>query len=368
MSKKIDFFKQDIDEETRNVSKRKTKGMSIGGSKTQRIKPVRRKQSDPNVTKPKGKRRGRRPKKVFDNIDDASPDHTVKIPADNRNESAVMLRLEIDPDKLEKLEKLQLSKAKRKQEYLKKITQNEESESDDDPTSEGMFHDDTVRKGSTCHRCNSNEKIIASLRSKLEKLEKKEQTDKANKIYTNNLSFISSQTGKKVRLKKTNSLCWWDSHPFDTIPCVLPDLYHSGEYHVIGCFCSFNCALAYNLYMLKDSKMHRRESLVYALYRKMYNIPPDEPVEIRVAGKRELLTAFLGEQSIEKFRRSFTVLNKEYINYIPPLKPINIMIEERNIEVQNDEHEKDYVLKRSKPLVKKRSVISSMNIDIHDSE
>src|SRR3989337_1754678 len=105
-------------------------------------------------------------------------------------------------------------------------------------------------------------------------------------------------------------------------------------------------------------------SLIYKLDREMYGLTSDDVVDIREAPPKEILEDFGGDMSIDVFRRSFFMVDKVYIVFIPPIKPINIIIEERNINGNNDDNEKEFVLKRSKPLVNrnKRSVISSMKM------
>ena len=91
----------------------------------------------------------------------------------------------------------------------------------------------------------------------------------------------------------------------------------------------------------------------------MYGLSMEDSIDIKEAPPRESLDVFGGDKSIDAYRRSFVFVNKEYIVFIPPIKPINMIIEERNIDAVDDDG-KDYVIKRSKPLSKKRSVISSM--------
>ena len=287
------------------------------------------------------KKRGRRPKKIIDEINENIKEIKEDQTNQKNNNSAVILRLNIDPSKLK------LTSNKNPKKTNKKIPPENNEES-----SEGMFRND-IPCDDTCHKCSKNEKMITLLKSKLDKYEKKEKNDKSNKIYTNKLNLISYTTGKKIIINKTNIKCWWDTYSFTNLPCFLPEIYHNNTYHIIGCFCSFNCALAYNLYYLKDSKIYHRKSLTYKLYREMYGLSSNDIVEIREAPPKYILMDFGGDMTIDTFRRSFFMINKEYIVYIPPIKPINICIEERNIENIDDDNDKEYVLRRTKPLIKK---------------
>ena len=343
MNKKIDFFNKNIMNDINNnkmpINKNKY------NSKTSKL----------NKTKISAvKKRGRRIQKILNNTDEIVT-KTNESENNNKDDSAVILRLNIDPSKICKLTN---------NDNLKKNIETSDS-------SEGMFNND-IPNDSICHKCCKNEKIIALLKSKLEKFEKKKKIDKTNKIYVNNISFISYTTDKKISIKKTDKKCWWDSYSFNNLPCFLPELYHNNIYYVRGCFCSFNCALAYNLYYIKDSKTNRRTTLIYKLYRELYGLNVDDPLDIKEAPPKEIIGDYGGDPkiTIDVYRKTFNVLNKNYIIFVPPIKPINIIVEEHNTDsanINSDDSDK-YTLKRSKPLNNKYSVLSSMKVNIDNNE
>lgn len=335
--KKIDFFNKD--KKTNGVRVKDKTDMKKGNHEVKINKSYYGSKSSKLPDKPV-KRRGRRSKKILETTNVEPP--AESLAESKKNNSAVILRLNIDPSRLKNIPRT--------------------NKNDIDESSEGMFKND-IPVDTTCHKCAKNEKKIIALKSKLERYEKKERMDKTNKIYSNKLSFISLE-GKKVILKKTNIKCWYDCNSFTNLPCFLPEIYHNNSYYVRGCFCSFNCALAYNLHYIKDSRMDKRKSLVYTLYKEMYGLNSDEVVEIKESPYREVLEDFGGTMSIETFRRNLIISNKEYIVYMPPIKPITISIEERNIQSANDENKKDIILKRSKPLNRKSSVISSLKLNM----
>jgi len=337
------------------------------------------------------KRRGRRPKKILNNETESimrSANKTSKksIRAGDDDKSSVILRLNINPEKLNmKLKKrentvneskIKLPSIKKKPVVGKKLkhkhahakkTNKENSDSDSECSSDGMFKND-IPTDASCQKCDKNEAMIQMLKTKLDKYENKDRMDKTNKIYKNTINFISSTTGKKIHLKKTNIRCWWDCEKFNNLPFPLPELYYKNTYHVYGYFCSIECSFAYNLYYLKDSKIHQRKALAYNLYREMYGINYENMINIKTAPPREILEYFGGTVSIENYRKMFTKINKEYIIYMPPIKPITVIVEERNIVSGDKDNGEKYVLKRSKPLAKKRSVISSMKIKIKEED
>lgn len=421
MNKKIDFFNKDNKTDFNksiNNNMFNNKAKTTSGSKTSKplkkikavksvkitkksIQSAQSMQPNSENVKIQSKRRGRRPKKILETID-ADIDNDIDQKQSIKNNPSVILRLNIDPAKLKNKnsDKNKLSKSSKSSKSLKqsnvskkqkKITNNldlddsESSENEIEPkikteteidsetdinenSSEEMFKND-IPCDNTCNKCSKNEKLINLLKSKLEKYENKEKIDKASKIYCNKLNFISWTKGGKVIIKKTNSKCRWDGHQFTNLPCFLVELYHKENYYIRGCFCSFNCALAYNLYYLRDSKIYTRKSLTFQLYREMHGLSADADIDIKEAPREphELLEGYDGEMTIETFRRTFTMLYKEYILYMPPIKTFVPIIEERNIQ-SGDDTDKEYVLKRTKPLSKKKSIISTMKINMDDDD
>jgi hypothetical protein len=107
--------------------------------------------------------------------------------------------------------------------------------------------------------------------------------------------------------EKTKVACWWCTHNFDTLPCYIPDKYYKDKYYVFGCFCSYNCALAY---ILKDDeyKIATRRSLVKMLYAELYET--DEP--LCASPPKEILKKFGGPLTIEEYRDTRTLASKDY--------------------------------------------------------
>jgi hypothetical protein len=175
------------------------------------------------------------------------------------------------------------------------------------------------------------------------------------------VDFISIVDGKQIFLEKTDVSCWWCSYNFDCMPSVIPEKYSDDTYHVFGCFCSYNCASAYNL-SLNDYKVWERYSLIKMLYFKIYN----KDVEIVVAPQRECLKKFGGIMTIEEFRRSSLKNDKEYRVVMPPMKSIVPIIEEssknsmifKGIKAANNSlNNEGLVLQRNKPLPNNSNMI-----------
>jgi hypothetical protein len=146
----------------------------------------------------------------------------------------------------------------------------------------------------------------------------------------------------------TDIACWWCCHQFDTIPLGLPNYYYKNQFYMYGCFCSLNCAYAYNL-DLNDYRVWDRQSLIYSLRSK---IDPENDTLIKSAPPKQTLELFGGHLKIEEYRENFFTIDKEYIYILPPLVSVVGVVEEnKNMnKINNKNNSSDgYVLKRNKP-------------------
>lgn len=356
INKKIDLnnkIRKKAQNKTTIMANNKKKGSKTKKKSTTK-KPLESKRTKKQI---EPKRRGRRPKKIIDE------DDIVPVPNKKKydvNNSAVIVRLPFDPTK-----DLKKPLKKPRKKIIKEIVSESSESSVSSESFDGMFHND-IPPDYKCKKCGKNEALIRSLRSKLEVYEKKDKIEKSNKITVNKIKCISLLNNKKVSLKKTDVPCRWDHHRFSNIPFFLPELHINGVYYVTYSFCSANCALAYNMHILRDSKVDKRKSLVYKKYREMYGLSPDDDLEIKVATQIDAIDTYLGSITIDEYRQNFNVLDRDYIVYIPPLKPLNIIVEECNGGY--DDSNKKYVLKRSKPLMKKGSIITAMNIKMKNND
>jgi len=318
-----------------------------------------------------------------------------KSSSTNKKEiSSVICKLNIDPKQLAKFNKKGIippppakksvkkakssPKAKSKSKSKNASVSDSETDTDSDSKSEsnsdldGIFDND-IPRDSICSKCVKNEKIIGILKTKLDKCNLSGidvgSAGPTSKIHKIDINLISHTSGKKITLKKVSAKCFWDTNTFDCLPMYLVESYHGGEYRIRErepC-CCINCALAHNLYFIRDSKVGQRRALTIKLYREMHAIDPNTPLDIREAGPRGMLKDYLGTDTIETYRKK-NCLCKEYITYVPPIRPIIMLIEEKTTNINVDTTKKKYILKRSKPLTKKKSIISTMNIAYDDDE
>ncbi len=145
--------------------------------------------------------------------------------------------------------------------------------------------------------------------------------------------------------KSTDIKCWWDSYNFDNVPCSIPFNYVNTKFEVFGCFCSFNCALAYIINSNIDKK-DEKISLLHLLYRKIYNKNDNfEP-----APKKEILLDYGGNLTIEQYRNMSFCKQITQDIVLPPIVGVKAQIDTRNIQ-------------ESLKHMKRKSIISTASLD-----
>jgi len=199
------------------------------------------------------------------------------------------------------------------------------------------------------------ENLIKDLKQEILRLKDSIDTDTQDtygkRVTKMNINFIDIKDNKSIVLEKTNIACWWCTYNFDTMPCFIPEKYENNKFYVYGCFCSYNCAAAYNINM-QDYKVWER----YFLMKKLNNMIYNTNDEIKIAPPRETLIKFGGVLTIEKYRENNRTCIKDYRFLIPPMMPIIPMIEEILQDKtfiksnKNDKLDNNLSLKRSKPL------------------
>ena len=203
-----------------------------------------------------------------------------------------------------------------------------------------------------------------------------EEECKTNRVLKKNLKhimyeFVNSNSANTWP-ESTNTCCWWCCHPFEGMPCALPEVYRRDKFYVCGVYCSFNCAASYNFSKNDGDDMWMRYSLLNLMYKKMYGT---KFVKIGLAPPREVLKMFGGYMCIEEFRETSLRMDKTFQVIKPPMVAIIPKIEEnilnRGIRTgHTNEHilnktQNSLKLKRTKPVMNPNSTLQSfMNIKI----
>jgi hypothetical protein len=161
------------------------------------------------------------------------------------------------------------------------------------------------------------------------------------------LEQFKESNNKEIYPSKTNIYCWWCCHPFGNTPISLPIRYKKNKYDVIGVFCGYNCACAYNN-VFSGSKCAERNSLLHQIYREIYK----ENVIIKPSPPKEILNIFGGIMTIDEYRKNLLLNDFDvHINY-PPLTSIIPQMEVINNRISNI----DYI-----PISKKKIEIIETN-------
>lgn len=210
----------------------------------------------------------------------------------------------------------------------------EKSSSDSDLSDDSSSDDDSSAKISKENKelkkiIREKEEMINNLKKKLNEIKFNENTNTGMKeiaiVKPIDMKLIDLRSGKSVVVEKTDNPCWWCFHKFKDFPWFLPDYSNNCKYHVFGCFCSVNCASAYND-DLNDSRVDTRRVLLKKYCREITKTLTD--VDIISAPARELLLS--GALTIEEFRDKNISTKKEYRTKIPPIMPLVL-----NLEIHN---------------------------------
>lgn len=169
----------------------------------------------------------------------------------------------------------------------------------------------------------------------------------------------------------TSVSCYWCCHRFNNSPIGIPINLTNDAFEVYGCFCSTNCAAAYNFNEhLNQDEAWERYQLLNLMSRRMGDVPHVKPAPPRLS-----LKIYGGHLDIDAFR-AYTKGSK-FINVnFPPMTSVTQQLEEisdyelysecRYIPVDNDrinKYKEKISFRRNKPLIDtKKSIESTMNL------
>lgn len=174
----------------------------------------------------------------------------------------------------------------------------------------------------------------------------------------------------------TSIACYWCCHKFDTPPFGIPVKFADEKFHVFGCFCSLECAAAYNL-ASKESidEVWERHNLINLLSKRIgyKNI-------VKPAPNRLALQMFGGHLTIEEYRSYCHTSKIININF-PPMMTMTQQIEEVNeSDINNDykyipidtdrinKYKEKIKLKRTKPITSFENTLDhAMNLKFNSS-
>ena len=171
----------------------------------------------------------------------------------------------------------------------------------------------------------------------------------------------------------TSIHCYWCCQKFSTVPFGIPVKYSANKFHVYGCFCSLECAAAYNLKNYDSiDEMWERYMLINMLSRRIGHKEQVVPAPSKLS-----LKEFGGYMEIDEFRR-FTESKKIICVNFPPMMTLTQQVEEINgSDLTNDykyipidterinKYKEKIKLKRTKPIANYRNTLDhTMNLKI----
>jgi hypothetical protein len=222
---------------------------------------------------------------------------------------------------------------------LNQFTMKETEKSSDNSDNDDSDEDDNKENNLIVYLSEEDENDEFNIKCLKKELSKKNEIirklqEEINNRSEHNIELMSAN--KAINVKKVNSkvvdiesknqipektkiACWWCTHNFDTVPCGIPEKYHDSKYYVFGCFCSFNCALAY---ILKDDE--HRISMRVSLVKRLYTELCETQKPLYPAPPKEILQKFGGTYTIDEYRKESTCLlagspYKEYKMIMAPI-------------------------------------------------
>lgn len=164
------------------------------------------------------------------------------------------------------------------------------------------------------------------------KNEMKELQNKFDKHIGAKQDFIEMKThcihkDNKISVfeKNNNLACFHCTYLFDNDPIFIPSKYDKIKkiYYVFGNFCSFGCAVKYNI-ELGDRDIWNRNSLLISMFKdsaKLTGIEEYDNLTIPEAPPREALVKFGGYLDIDTFRK-LSLINDRHYTFIQPYMSI----------------------------------------------
>lgn len=155
--------------------------------------------------------------------------------------------------------------------------------------------------------------------------------------YNNNREYETKEIWNKLKhlehnlhnnnINNKKSACFWCTYDFDNPPIYIPKHFIKNSYHVYGCFCSPECAVAYLMEEnIDSSSKFERYYLINHIYSKIYdykqNIKPSP-------NPYYMLDKYYGNLTIQEYRsllrneRLFLIIEKPLTRIMPELHEDN---------------------------------------------
>jgi hypothetical protein len=142
-----------------------------------------------------------------------------------------------------------------------------------------------------------SETIFDNTTKKESKVDNESLTNSSSSVKSTNI-LLNELVSNNDWCNETSYWCFWDCHHFKNTPVGIPIKYKNEKFQVFGCFCSLECATAYNFYG-RDTidNVWENFNLINMLSNKLGYKKCVTP-----AISRKCLYSFGGTLSIEQFR------------------------------------------------------------------
>ena len=140
-----------------------------------------------------------------------------------------------------------------------------------------------------------------------------------------------------LKSTKNQQHCWWCTYHFHNEPFSVPvRLSSNNQYDTVGCFCSPECTAAY----IFEKKMGAGDPWKqYEMLHRMVNkLHKGVEIHIKLAPPRETLQRYGGPYKIDTYRAILQDYRKHVRISMPPINPIQKMIEEVAVDYTTKQH------------------------------
>lgn len=131
--------------------------------------------------------------------------------------------------------------------------------------------------------------------------------------------------------------CWWCTYSFSQDPFSMPiRLSNNKQYDTVGCFCSPECTASY-IFANKSGVCDpwKQYEMLHRMVNKQHN---GVEIRIKLAPPRETLQRYGGPYSIATYRNILQDYRKHVRVSMPPINPIQKMIEEVAVDYTKKRH------------------------------
>lgn len=246
---------------------------------------------------------------------------------------------------------------------VKKISKEENKNSEEETvvTHLNINMEEVTKEIENTNEVSDNDSSIFIKNENIEKNNKPKDKKIKFEIHENNIEEIKEKISelqqklihlnknkkpKTIKSKfKKGTKCFWCRNSFNNPAVQLPYQFSSEIFKCKDNFCSWNCAVSFNL-EINDEFVMKRYSLINLMYYMTYGIF----TVIKPANHWRTLEEYGGYQSIKEFRKNLLFNDDDYLLLHPPMESLYSSFEKIHVKPRLSEESDELVLKRTTPL------------------